>query len=103
MLTCTDRRATRPADYVISCADANAQWKDVHWMSWGRHTASGRGDYYVNDCTPYCAAGKFHTYRAAIRLSAVRSTAKYGPLFSQATVSYTVDGRTKTQGYDLID
>ena len=40
----------------------------LHWTSWTSHLASGYGTYFLNDCTPTCAGGHFHTYPALVAL-----------------------------------
>jgi hypothetical protein len=59
----------RPAKITIACADANFYLDRMRWSSWKASTAAGAGTAHVNDCTPYCAAGHFHTYAATIALS----------------------------------
>jgi hypothetical protein len=61
--------AVRPAKITITCADANFYVTGLRWASWKTTSAAGTGTAHVNDCTPYCAAGKFHTYPAVIALS----------------------------------
>jgi hypothetical protein len=62
VLPCVGKPEFKPANYLMSCADANASWKEVAWKSWGAKTASGTGDLYQNDCTPNCAAGHFRVF-----------------------------------------
>jgi hypothetical protein len=59
----------RPAKITITCADANFYVTGLRWSSWNAKTASAAGVAHVNDCMPYCAAGTFHTYPAALTLS----------------------------------
>ena len=92
VLPCFGLPELRPANYLMSCADANASWKKVKWLSWGAKTALGTGDLYQNDCQPNCVSGHFRTYPAKLVLSEVIRTKKYGLLYSQATFSYSVDG-----------
>ncbi|HVN60013.1 MAG TPA: hypothetical protein VMT59_02045 [Gaiellaceae bacterium] len=61
----------RPRSIVIACADANFYATGLKWTRWDAHVAEGAGIGHQNDCTPYCAAGHFHTYRLAIRLDRV--------------------------------
>jgi hypothetical protein len=58
---CLESQA-RPATIVIACADDNLVLTHVHWSSFGGPSARATGIYYVNDCKPYCAAGRFHSY-----------------------------------------
>jgi hypothetical protein len=101
VLPCLGLPQVRPANYLMSCADANASWKKVKWASWGAQTAVGTGDLYQNDCQPNCVSGQFHTYLAKLVLSDVTRTKKYGPLYSQATFSYSVKGKHMSETFGL--
>jgi hypothetical protein len=61
-----------PRALVLACADGNYELASLRWSSWGRATATATGIARANDCTPYCAAGHFHSYR--ITASAGRLT-----------------------------
>lgn len=56
----------RPGNFTLTCADGNDYLSHLSWSSWTGASASGRGTDVLNDCTPYCAAGKFHSYRANV-------------------------------------
>ncbi len=101
VLPCLGLPEVRPANYLMSCADANASWKKVKWASWGASTALGTGDLYQNDCQPNCVSGHFRTYLAKVVLSDVTQTKKYGPLYSKATFSYTVKGKHLSETFGL--
>ena len=101
VLSCLSVPEVRPANYLMSCADANASWKNVRWASWGRKTALGTGGLYQNDCQPNCVSGHFHTYAAKVVLSGVTETKKYGPLYSKATFSYSVNGKHESETFGL--
>ncbi len=101
VLPCFGLPELRPANYLMSCADANASWKKVKWLSWGAKTALGTGYLYQNDCQPNCASGQFRTYPAKLVLSEVIRTRKYGLLYSQATFSYSALGKHLTETFGL--
>ena len=61
----------RPRSIVIACADANFYATGLKWTRWDMRGAEATGVGHENDCTPYCAAGHFHTYRLAVRLDRV--------------------------------
>ena len=63
---CLGKPRVRPATVVFACADANFGIRKLHWIGWGEPVAAATGVAYANDCTPSCAAGHFHTYRAVI-------------------------------------
>jgi hypothetical protein len=58
----------RPSSIVLACADDNFYVTKIAWSSWGSASASGAGVAHVNNCTPNCAAGRFHTYPVTVRL-----------------------------------
>jgi len=63
----------RPKKIIVACGDANFYFTNLAWSSWnGRHAIAG-GVANVNDCTPTCVGGHFHTYRATLTLTRPRS------------------------------
>lgn len=58
----------RPSSFVLTCADGNAYFGKLSWTSWTPGLASAKGTLVLNDCTPYCAAGHFHSYPAIVVL-----------------------------------
>ena len=103
ILTCTQKSTSKPATYLLSCADANAGWTGMSWSNWGATSATGHGFLRQNDCKPNCVSGKFINYRATVTLSKVITTKKYGRLFSRATFHYTVGSAVKTEVFGLAD
>lgn len=65
---CAGKTVVKPKTFVLACADGNAYFKNLSWTSWTPGLASARGTYVQNDCTPYCAAGHFHSYPAVVVL-----------------------------------
>jgi hypothetical protein len=64
---CPGQRAlVKPAAYILTCADANSYLSKLAWTSWTPGVASATGVLEENDCTPYCAAGHFHSYPAVV-------------------------------------
>jgi hypothetical protein len=43
VLSCAGHAQSKPASYVITCADANTQWTHAHWSSWTATRATGHG------------------------------------------------------------
>jgi hypothetical protein len=103
VLTCSEKPATKPSTYVLSCADAGAGWEGVSWSRWNSTSAVGRGILRQNDCTPDCVSGKFINYRATVTLFHVIDTKRYGDLFSKAVFRYSVNGRSTVESFDLAD
>ena len=73
---CAHHGQVRPAEVIFACADANFYATQMSWTHWGTADAEGTGLGHQNDCTPYCAAGHFHSYRATVKLSRVISCVK---------------------------
>ena len=63
----------RPRSIVAACADANLYFTGLRWSTWSASRAVGTGIAHQNDCTPNCAAGRFHTYPAHVTLTAPRA------------------------------
>lgn len=66
---CAHKPVVRPQTIVVACGDGNFYIDSIRWTRWGASAAVGAGAGHQNDCTPYCAAGHFHTYPIAVRLS----------------------------------
>jgi hypothetical protein len=100
VLSCAGKSQYEPSSYTIYCADANARLLKVHWTSWSSTEAKASATYSVNDCTPNCAAGMFHSYAATATLS-VPKTTKYGKLFTQLTVVWAQNKKSHHLNYPL--
>jgi len=85
---CT-KSQVRPASIIIACADANLQLTHLKWSSFGGATAAATGSYYVNDCTPDCAAGKFHSYPIRVTLSGAKACKDHFDDYRAASVVFT--------------
>lgn len=59
----------QPTQILVGCGDGGFSFNVIRWSLWTATNAAGEGLAYVNRCTPDCAAGKFITYRIAVRLS----------------------------------
>lgn len=69
VVTCASEPQVRPREYVLACGDGNNQLVRLHWDAWGPKHATATGTDMVNDCKPYCAAGRFHAYPVKVTLS----------------------------------
>jgi len=58
----------RPKSFVLACADGNSALQKLAWSTWASGLASAKATLVQNDCTPYCAAGHFHSYPALVVL-----------------------------------
>ena len=87
VLQCTGKVQKTPTSYVLACADGNAVLLKIRWTTWTPTAATGRATYSFNNCTPYCAVGKFVSFPAAVALSAPKH-ASLGLLFTRAVIVY---------------
>jgi hypothetical protein len=62
LLGCAGKSVVQPRSIVLACGDANFQAAGLRWTGWGQSFAAAQGTARVNDCTPSCAAGHFHSY-----------------------------------------
>ncbi|MEU9144967.1 hypothetical protein [Streptomyces sp. NPDC048349] len=69
VVDCFSQAQTRPQEYLLACGDGNNRLVDLRWDSWGPATATATGTDMVNDCRPYCAAGRFRPYPVTVTLS----------------------------------
>jgi len=51
----------KPSTFVVSCADANSEFTNLHWTAWGDATAYATGEVRWNDCQPTCVAGHWRS------------------------------------------
>ncbi|MFB7172812.1 hypothetical protein ACFCYM_18575 [Streptomyces sp. NPDC056254] len=68
VLDCSSKPHIRPEEYLLACGDGNNRLVDLRWNTWG-NTATATGTDMVNDCRPYCAAGRFRPYPVTVTLS----------------------------------
>jgi hypothetical protein len=68
VINCQFKPEVRPSAMILTCADANDVLTGLHWVSWGTGAAFATGIEQINDCTPYCAAGKFINYPVLVDL-----------------------------------
>jgi uncharacterized lipoprotein NlpE involved in copper resistance len=67
LLGCDNNAEVAPSN-ISNCGDGAVGLKGLHWTSWTSHLASGYGTYFLNDCTPTCVGGHFHSYPALVTL-----------------------------------
>jgi hypothetical protein len=70
---CDGKAHVKPAVVVLACGDGNLGIRKVTWIGWGGATTVGIGTGFYNDCTPYCAAGKFHSFQAVVVATGTQS------------------------------
>jgi hypothetical protein len=90
-----DTAGFKPTSITITCADAGMFVNDIKWSKWDATGAEGTGTYNVNDCDPYCAAGKMHTAVVTVKLS--KLVTYKGKHYLRTMVISTTDGATLPQ------
>jgi hypothetical protein len=55
-----------PASMLFACGDGSIGVDHIKWQNWGTTAAHGIGVLSENDCTPDCADGHFHSFKAAV-------------------------------------
>jgi len=66
---CQGKPEVKPTDVVFACADAGFSATKLHWSSWGSASATATGLASVNDCSPNCVSGHWHTYPIILKAS----------------------------------
>ena len=108
LVDCLWHPEVRPVDFMLACGDGNSRLASLHWSRWGTDSARAEGVNWVNDCKPYCAAGRFHAYPVTVTLDHPRPWKKRPQLshYSRITLVYP-DGRpeqfSRTVSYPLWD
>lgn len=69
VVDCFSKAQMYPAEYLLACGDGNNRLVKLRWSTWGLSTATATGIDMVNDCRPYCAAGRFRAYPVTVTLS----------------------------------
>lgn len=77
----------RRRSFVVFCGDAGETGEHLHWARLTHRLGVARGRAVANDCTPTCAAGHDHSYRARFVFSRVRDL--HGPAFTEVAITYT--------------
>jgi hypothetical protein len=91
LFDCLHKTRVEPGNFILTCADGNSYLARLSWRSWTTQQAVATGIHELNDCTPYCAAGKFHGYPVVVTFW--RSEPVTGHpgerAFTEITVRYT--------------
>ncbi|MFD9096588.1 hypothetical protein [Streptomyces collinus] len=108
LVDCQWNRDVRPTDFILACGDGNSRLAGLNWTHWGGGRAKAAGVNWVNDCKPYCAAGRFHPYPVVVRLDRPEPWKKHPDVqhFTRMTLTYDnarPDGFPKVVTYPLWD
>ena len=60
---------SKPSEVILACGDGNVAAQKLKWRNWGQSSAHASGVLGMNDCTPDCARGHFHSYQASLTTS----------------------------------
>ncbi len=102
ILACTGATVSRPRDFVISCADANAALTQTHWSTWSANGAMGTTRLALNLCQPSCVASRMSYFpHSSVTLSAPVTT-KHGRLFSKLLVRYAYRGKAASFSFSWV-
>jgi hypothetical protein len=83
------RPVIRPHYILFACGDGNFYVDRLHWSNWTTRSAAAVGVGHQNDCTPYCAAGNFHTYPSvSIQLGRPETCTRGRRLFTRITYRF---------------
>jgi hypothetical protein len=95
LVDCMWHRNVRPTDFILACGDGNSVLTKLDWKQWNAWTATAEGVNLVNDCKPYCAAGKFHPYPVTVRLDRPAPWKKNPGVehFTRMSLTYTTEAR----------
>ncbi|WP_370745830.1 hypothetical protein [Streptomyces sp. LUP30] len=93
LVDCFGHARVRPSRFILACGDGNSRLVSMHWYSWGARSARGAGVNVVNDCVPYCAAGRFHRYPVVVKLDRPQPWKKRPQVqhYSRITLFYPKD------------
>ncbi|HEY6497746.1 MAG TPA: hypothetical protein VIZ43_31075 [Trebonia sp.] len=91
----------QPTSLLLVCSDGTAGLQNLTWSHWGHNvttsspgqavpsaTATGTGEFFLNDCNPNCAQGHDQTYPVKVTLSVVYSAPQGGTYFGQASLQW---------------
>jgi hypothetical protein len=70
----------------------------LHWKIWSHQQAQGTATIWLNNCTPSCAGGSFHSYSGSVRAFRVR----HGE-FTRMTLNFHYHGRPVTDERGLFN
>ena len=54
---------------IGACGDGGIGVTKIHWESWNKKHAEGKGLFFVNNCNPSCADGKIVESEVSVSLS----------------------------------
>ncbi|WP_406431443.1 hypothetical protein OHB00_04460 [Streptomyces sp. NBC_00631] len=101
LVDCLWHQRFRPTDFILACGDGNSLLTGMRWTQWNDRTAVAQGVNMVNDCKPYCAAGKFHKYSVTVRLDRPTAWTKHPNVQHFTRMNLTYSG-ARPEGYTQV-
>jgi hypothetical protein len=92
LVDCLWHPEVRPTDFMLACGDGNSRLTSLRWTSWNDNSATATGVNVVNDCKPYCAVGKFHSYQVAVRLDTAQTWKRHPQARQYTEITLTYPG-----------
>jgi hypothetical protein len=86
VVPCTGAPVSRPGHFVLACGDGNWYLTSLHWIRWSADVGIAKGTVTLNDCTPNCAEGRYHSTSGVVVFSDPVLRGSLGELFSVVTV-----------------
>ncbi|MFF4142413.1 hypothetical protein ACFY0A_13625 [Streptomyces sp. NPDC001698] len=108
LVDCLWKPRQRPGAFILACGDGNSVLSALRWSQWNDRSATARGYNLVNDCKPYCAAGRFHEYPVIVRLDSPAPWKKRPEVqhFTRLSLEFLAgrpEGYPQVQTYPLWD
>ncbi|MBK3577322.1 hypothetical protein JHN63_26675 [Streptomyces sp. MBT65] len=91
LVDCLWHPEVRPTDFMLACGDGNSRLTSLRWTEWNANSATATGFNVVNDCKPYCAVGKFHSFPVTVRLDSTQTWKRHPQVrqYGEITLTYT--------------
>lgn len=86
VLDCGVGYEMEPEVITLACADGGIQVDQITWLTWDQSSATGEGTLIENTCEPDCAAGRYISQPATIRLTDVGKNSEGKLVFQSAVV-----------------
>src|SRR5262245_19684140 len=83
--------AITPRQIMFACGDGGCYMTQGHWTIWHRYRAVGSAVFHLNDCTPSCAEGMFHTMGGTIvlhRRERCPDARRHHHVFTRAVIAF---------------
>lgn len=83
------KASSRPKTLTLTCGDGNTALSGLRWSSFGGVSASARGTFEMNTCTPNCAQGKVVRYPVTVNASDPRTCKASLRVYNKLTLRFT--------------